>query len=161
MIRNIRLAYENLAQINSHEKAPRGAGVIQRSMVYSDGSLLGIQRGFTVSSRQIRTPIGTVEHLAIERIGGGDIPWAVKQEIKDELFGSRSVAIEVYPAKKNLVDIADIYHLWVLPKDYQLPFGIHPTRDPQGSAVQRGYDFNMADVLAWNNSSDRQQVYSR
>ena len=32
--------------------------------------------GYTVSSRQIRTPIGAVEHLAIERIGGGDIPWA-------------------------------------------------------------------------------------
>ena len=115
--------------------------------------------GYTVSSRQIRTPIGTVEHLAIERIGGGDIPWAVKQEIKDELFGSRSVAIEVFPAKKNLVDVADVYHLWVLPKDYQLPFGIHPTREPQGSPVQRGYDFNMDDVLSWNNSPDRQQVY--
>lgn len=87
--------------------------------------------GYTVSSRQIRTVVGTIEHLAIEKIGG-DIPWAVKQEIKDELFGSRAVAIEVYPAKKNLVDVADIYHLWVLPKDYQLPFGIHPTRDPQG-----------------------------
>lgn len=57
--------------------------------------------GYTVSSRQIRTPLGTVEHLAIERIGGGDIPWAVKQKIKDELFGSRAVAIEVYPAKKE------------------------------------------------------------
>ena len=83
----------------------------------------------------------------------------MKQEIKDELFGSRAVAIEVYPAKKNLVDVADIYHLWVLPKQYQLPFGIHPTRDPQGTPVQRGYDFNMDDVLAWNNSPDRQQVY--
>lgn len=116
--------------------------------------------GYTVSSRQIRTPIGTVEHLAIERIGGGDIPWTVKQEIKDELFGSRAVAVEVYPAKKNLVDVADIYHLWVLPKDYQLPFGIHPTRDPQGTPVQRGYDFNMDDVMAWNNSPERQAVYN-
>lgn len=78
-----------------------------------------------------------------------------------ELFGSRSVAIEVFPAKKNLVDVADVYHLWVLPKDYQLPFGIHPTRDPQGSPVQRGYDFNMADVMAWNNSPERQQAYSK
>lgn len=82
--------------------------------------------GYTVSSRQIRTPLGTVEHLAIERIGGGDIPWAVKQEIKDELFGSRAVAIEVYPAKKNLVDVADIYHLWVLPKDYLLRLAFIP-----------------------------------
>ena len=57
--------------------------------------------GYTVSSRQIRTSIGTVEHLAIERIGGGYIPWTVKQEIKDELFGSRAVAVEVYPAKRT------------------------------------------------------------
>ena len=83
-----------------------------------------------------------------------------KQEIKDELFGSRAVAVEVYPPKKNLVDVADIYHLWVLPKDYQLPFGIHPTRDPQGTPVQRGYDFNMDDVMAWNNSPERQAVYN-
>ena len=79
----------------------------------------------------------------------------------DHIFGSRAVAIEVYPARKNLVDVADIYHLWVLPKDYQLPFGIHPTRDPQGTPVQRGYDFNMDDVMAWNNSPERQAVYTK
>ena len=33
--------YENLAQIYPYEKTPRGAGVIQRSMVHPDGSLLG------------------------------------------------------------------------------------------------------------------------
>lgn len=57
------------------------------------------------------------------------------------------------------VDYSDWYHLWVLPKDYQLPFGIHPTRDPQGTPVQRGYDYNMKDVMAWNNSPERQAVY--
>lgn len=115
--------------------------------------------GYTVSSRQIRTPIGVVEHLAIENIQGGDIPWAVKQEIKDELFGTRAVAIEVYPTKKNLVDVADVYHLWVLPKGYTLPFGIHPTRDPQGDPVQRGFDFDMKAVTAWVESAERKAVY--
>jgi len=115
--------------------------------------------GYTVSSRQIRTPIGVVEHLAIENIQGGDIPWAVKQEIKDELFGTRAVAIEVYPTKKNLVDVADVYHLWVLPKGYTLPFGIHPTRDPQGDPVQRGFDFDMQAVTAWVESAERKAVY--
>lgn len=36
--------YENLAQILANEKAPRGARFILRSMVNTNGSLLGIQR---------------------------------------------------------------------------------------------------------------------
>lgn len=117
--------------------------------------------GYTVSSRQIRTPIGVVEHLAIEHINGGDIPWAIKQEIKNELCGFKAVAIEIYPAQKNLVDMADIYHLWVLPKGYIIPFGIHPTRDPQGLPVPRGYDYNMVDVMAWTESPERAKVYGK
>ena len=120
--------------------------------------------GYTVSSRQIRTAIGVVEHVTIQKVGpgvrGGDIPWAVKQEIKDELFGSRATAIEVFPAKKNLVDVMDIYHLWILPKDYKLPFGIHPTRDTQCPAVERGYDFNVEETVAWTESPERKALDS-
>ena len=113
--------------------------------------------GYTVSSRQIKTDWGTVEHVTIMRVNeeDGDIPWAVKQAIKDELFGTRAIAIEVFPAKKNLVDVMNVYHLWVLPKDFRLPFGIHPTRDPQGQPISRGYDFNMGDCIAWNESPER------
>ena len=120
--------------------------------------------GYTVSSRQIRTAIGVVEHVTIQKVGpgvrGGDIPWAVKQEIKDELFGSRATAIEVFPAKKNLVDVMDIYHLWILPKDHKLPFGIHPTRDTQCPAVERGYDFNVEEAVAWTESPERKALDS-
>ena len=37
--------------------------------------------GFTVSSRQIKTEWGVIEHVTITRINDadGDIPWAVKQ----------------------------------------------------------------------------------
>lgn len=114
--------------------------------------------GYNVGSRLIRTDWGTVEHVTIERIGGGDIPWAVKQEIKNELFGIRATAIEVFPCKKNLIDVMDIYHLWILPKDYQLPFGIHPYRDPQCPVVERGYDFNMKEVVAWVESPERKKL---
>lgn len=116
--------------------------------------------GYTVSSRQIKTDWGTVEHVTIMRVNeeDGDIPWAVKQAIKDELFGTRAVAIEVFPSKKNLVDVMNVYHLWVLPKDFRLPFGIHPTRDPQGQPISRGYDFNMGDSIAWNESPERQAL---
>lgn len=58
--------------------------------------------GYSVSSRQIRTEWGTVEHVTIQRMnGGGDIPWAIKQEIKNELFGNQSTAIEVFPSKRT------------------------------------------------------------
>ena len=86
------------------------------------------------------------------------MPWAIKQQIKDELFGSRRVAIEVYPSQKNLIDACDVYHLWVLPKDFVLPFGIHPTRDPQGKPVERGYDFSLEDAVAWTESEERKQL---
>ena len=118
--------------------------------------------GYDVMSRQIKTEWGVVEHVTISRMGtlgcGGDIPWAVKQEIKDELFGIRATAIEVFPARKNLVDVCDVYHLWVLPKNMSLPFGIHPHRDPQCEPVERGYDYNMIDVQAWLDSPERKEI---
>lgn len=61
--------------------------------------------GYTVSSRQIRTAIGVVEHVTIQKVGpgvrGGDIPWAVKQEIKDELFGSQPPQSRCFPQRRT------------------------------------------------------------
>lgn len=118
--------------------------------------------GYTVSSRKIRTEWGLVEHVAVSRMGvnTGDIPWAIKQEIKNELFGAQCTAIEVFPAERNLVDVCDVYHLWVLPGDFKLPFGIHPTNDPQCYAVSRMYDFKMKDCLKWTESEERKKLMS-
>jgi hypothetical protein len=72
------------------------------------------------------TAWGTVDHLMIRRHDEGtDVPWHDKQRIKDELLGSDRIAVEVYPARKDLVDAANIYHLWVLPTGFSLPFGLH------------------------------------
>lgn len=112
--------------------------------------------GYSVLSRLIRTDWGTVEHATIQRLGGsGDIPWAVKQEIKNELFGEKRTAIEVFPTAKNLIDVCDVYHLWVLPKDFKMPFGIHPVRDPQCHPVNRGYDFDPQKLNEWLESDER------
>lgn len=70
--------------------------------------------------------------------GERDIHWAVKQEIKNELFGENRVAIEVFPEEKNKIDAQDIYHLWVMPKGFKLPFGIHVKRDKQCEVINRG-----------------------
>lgn len=58
-------------------------------------------------------------------------------QIKNELFGEKRVAIEVYPSQDRLVDAADTYHLWVFEKGFKMPFGIHP-RDEKPMAVNRG-----------------------
>jgi len=100
--------------------------------------------GFQVTSRLIMTDWGRVEHAAIHVIGDPtcdgehDLSWATKMEIKNELFGEKRLAIEVFPKQKNLVDVMDVYHLWVFDKDFDLPFGIHPTRDKQCPHIKRG-----------------------
>lgn len=112
--------------------------------------------GFQVTSRLLMTELGRVEHAVITRIdeesflsydGKADIPWATKQEIKNEIFGKDRVAIEVFPEESKLVDVCDCYHLWILPKGFKMPFGIHPTKDVQGKYINRGCN-NSPQVLA-------------
>jgi hypothetical protein len=43
--------------------------------------------------------------------------------IKSELFGAERTAIEVCPPESELVDVANMYWLWVLPEGFKLPFG--------------------------------------
>ena len=72
------------------------------------------------------TEIGLVTHLWINRCDGErEIPWRDKQRIKRELVGPDRTAIEVFPRDCDLVDQADMYHLWVLPEGMGLPYGLH------------------------------------
>lgn len=109
--------------------------------------------GYQVVSRLIITDWGKVEHAMIIAPkneegsyitceGERDIPWRIKQEIKNEVFGENRVAIEVFPEEQSKVDAADVYHLWVFPKGFSLPFGIHPKRDKQCRVVNRGCPAN-------------------
>lgn len=121
--------------------------------------------GYEVTTRLIETEVGKVEHacisyhpdrkedkdlyqtiLDVKNDGSFDIPWNIKQEIKNEVFGKDRVAIEVFPAEKNLVDAADCYHLWIMPKNYKMPFGISH-RDVQCKAINRGVPSNPKTLL--------------
>lgn len=79
---------------------------------------------YAVMIRPVDTEWGSVEHAAIRNLASTDIPWSEKQRIKNELFAKERVAIEVFPAESNLVDEANMYHLWVLPKGFEMPFTI-------------------------------------
>lgn len=109
-----------------------------------DRAWISEDQKYSVMSRLLRTEWGKVEHVTITAAegvgrsdGSGDIPWAVKMEIKNDLFGEKRVAVEVFPTQDRLVDVCDCYHLWVLEKGFQLPFGIHP-RDKKTVTVNRG-----------------------
>lgn len=122
--------------------------------------------GYQVTSRILITDWGKVEHVAIthnakdenelSQHGERDIPWSIKQEIKNELFGEKRLAIEVFPEESKKVDVMDVYHLWVFPKGFSLPFGIHPTKDKQCKVVNRGYPKDISRLVA--NSKDIMEI---
>lgn len=73
---------------------------------------------------------GPVTHAWIKTVSEApDITWAEKQRIKDELFGRERVAIEVYPPRSELVDQANLFHLWVFPAGFALPFSLVDRND--------------------------------
>jgi hypothetical protein len=80
---------------------------------------------YVVMSRKIMTDWGIVEHICIRNASNTDIPWSEKQRIKNELFGKDVTAIEVFPRDNRLIDEAGMYHLWILPDGFDLPFGLH------------------------------------
>lgn len=56
------------------------------------------------------------------------ILWDELQAIKEHLFPGR-IALEVYPPKENLVDVASMRWLWVLPPGAVIPFNLQGERD--------------------------------
>lgn len=64
-------------------------------------------------------------HVIVRRVDGAAIhKWPDLQRIKDELVGRDRVAVEVYPPAEQLVDRANLTHLWVYPVGHSLPFGL-------------------------------------
>lgn len=61
-------------------------------------------------------------HLAVASLSGIRPTWHEMQRIKDELAGTEATAVEVYPPHSELVDDADMFHIWVLPG--RLPFSM-------------------------------------
>ena len=63
--------------------------------------------------------------LDISRIDGQPCTnWKDFQQIKNELIGPECEGVELFPAEDRLVDMANQYHLWVIPDaKYRFPFG--------------------------------------
>ncbi len=67
--------------------------------------------------------VGSAIHLAISSLSGERPSWREMQRIKDELAGPDTTAVEVYPPRDEIVDGADMFHLWVL--FGPLPFSLY------------------------------------
>ncbi|MDV2984182.1 UNVERIFIED_CONTAM: hypothetical protein Q9R58_07695 [Methylobacteriaceae bacterium AG10] len=91
-----------------------------------------------VMVRTAATVWGPVEHAIIRTARNAELGWAEKQRIKNELFGQHRLAVEVMPAADRVVDAADIYHLWVLPDGFAIPFGIHRADTPTPGGLAEG-----------------------
>jgi hypothetical protein len=70
-----------------------------------------------------RTLENSVRHLAVSSLSGIRPAWHEMQRIKDELAGCDKTAVEVYPPAAEIIDQADMFHIWVLPG--ALPFSLH------------------------------------
>lgn len=65
---------------------------------------------------------GNVTHIAIRnREGSTARPWSDYQRIKTELFGPERLALELYPPASQLLDEANLYHLWIFDDGAELP----------------------------------------
>lgn len=69
-----------------------------------------------------RMDFSGARHLAVASLSGIRPTWREMQRIKDELAGEEATAVEVYPPRAEVVDEADMFHIWVLPG--RLPFSL-------------------------------------
>lgn len=79
---------------------------------------------YAVLIRTVKTDWGPFIHAAMRNKENTDIPWREMQRIKNELFGPERIGVEVFPKESELIDAANMYHIWILPENMALPFGI-------------------------------------
>lgn len=73
------------------------------------------------------TTKGNAIRVMIQRHDNIPIPrhWLEMQRIKNEIFGKQTTGIEYFPTTNALVDVANIYWMWIFP-DGVLPIPLIP-----------------------------------
>ena len=98
--------------------------------VYNDE--IWVNGYYQVNLREHKT-IGSVPdmvHVSIKTLKKQPVrDWRDFQQIKNDLIGPECEAVELYPAESRLIDTANQYHLWAIPKGGGLfPWGWHGGR---------------------------------
>lgn len=64
-----------------------------------------------------------LEVLMVRRHDGKpDFPWPHLQRIKDQLVGPDREAVQVFPRADEVVDSANMAHIWIVPASERLPY---------------------------------------
>lgn len=78
-----------------------------------------VSKSASVQISYFEHPIfGKVEHLWIRRHDSKPMGWSQLQRIKNEVSGSDKMAVQVFPKESNLIDQANMYHLWVFENEF-------------------------------------------
>lgn len=76
---------------------------------------------------------GGLTLMMVQRRNGKDgLLWDDLQWVKDAVGLGDHEAIEIYPRGSDLVNVANIRHLWVLPAGHRMPFGLDGHRSIMG-----------------------------
>lgn len=91
-----------------------------------------------------------IAHLIIRRLVKWPIhSWAHFQAIKNELIGPECEAVEMYPAKKHLVDAKEHYHLWAFTSPEQsLGIGFMDKRQVKDRGYPTGVFMELAQAFS-------------
>lgn len=73
------------------------------------------------------TAIGGVMQVTVARhFTKEEIPWDDMQRVKVEIFGEQAWALEIFPdTRAEWHPQKDVRVMWVMPSDYEVPFGLH------------------------------------
>ena len=98
--------------------------IAQEAYAARQGDLRSLHRN-NVYAVQVFGRSGGAMHLAIRRHDATEVRgWSDLQRIKDEIAGPERGAVEVYPRAKDVIDQANMRHLFVLPEGQSVPFTI-------------------------------------
>jgi hypothetical protein len=80
---------------------------------------------FSVQVFARATEQGEALHLAVRRHDGAEVRgWSDLQRIKNELVDPARTAVELYPPEAEVMDQANMRHIFVLPEGTPAPFSI-------------------------------------
>lgn len=65
-----------------------------------------------------KTTAGTATLVMIQKLDNSVFSnhWAEIQKIKNDIFGTETVAVEYYPAESQVIDDQNIYWIWIYPE---------------------------------------------
>ena len=73
-------------------------------------------------------------HAAYRTASETELSWRERQSLKTHIFGPQAVGLEIMPREDRIVDDAPMFHMWIFPDGYPMPFGIHDD-DPLAAFV--------------------------